>query len=386
VMLFFPSVTFNILASEIFPWAILLRLVTRVRLKLTDVLILLMLTFWFLVGFFSYQSGVVVATMASYLNPLLAFILVLNCNDSYVNKINETLKFIFPIFCITAILQVLGMLTVFDVIFDFVIPRGGVIAIGEGRGVSIFSTEPSRAAVELLFMYGALTAMGYSFRGVKFGSLRSDLFIGLLILGVIKSATGLLFFFVLLAVRRPVLLWPIVICISLILSYLAVETRALALIFDVIESGSFTEALRYLVSQSGFRILSVVSSYIYGLYTFLGSGIGSWEYLAVDSYHLAGFIASDVSFFRYYYEGHFVALKPTAYGALVTLELGFISVVLFAFYLQSRLRLFSLGYKKHELGVMVIFLLYVFLIGAVGNPVPWVCAALVLRAAETRQC
>jgi hypothetical protein len=177
-----------------------------------------------------------------------------------------------------------------------------------------------------------------------------------------------------------------VICIVVILSYLAVETRAVALIFDVIKSGSFTEALRYLVSQSGFRILSVVSSYIYGLYTFLGSGIGSWEYLAVDSYHLAGFIPSDVRFFRYYYEGHFVALKPTAYGAIVALELGSISVILFAFYLQSRLRLFSLSYNKHELGVMVIFLLYVFLIGAVGNPVPWVCAALVLRAAETRQC
>jgi len=385
-MLFFPSVTFNFIGSEIFPWAICLRLVSRFRLVFLDVLILLVLAFWFLVGLISYQSLGVLTTFASYLNPLIAFILVLNCNMSYAKKINEQLNFIFPIFCITAMLQAMGILTVFDVIFEFMIPRGGAVEFGEGRGVSIFSTEPSRASVELLFMYGALTAMGYSYRRIKFGSLRSDLFIGLLILGVIKSATGLLFFFVLLAVRRPVLLWPIVGCISVILFFLAVEARAVGLIFGIIESSSFTEGLRYLVTQSGFRILSVVSSYIYGIYNFFGSGIGGWEYLAVDSYHLAGFVPSDVNFFRYHYGGNFSALKPTAYGAIVALELGSISVILFAFYLQSRLRLFSLRYTKHELGVIVIFLLYVFFIGAVGNPVPWVCAALVVRAAEIRQC
>lgn len=385
-MLFFPSVTFNFIGSEIFPWAIFLRLVSRFRLVFLDVLVLLMLTFWFLVGLISYQSLDVLTTFASYLNPLLAFILVLNCDEIYVKKINEMLSFIFPIFCLTAILQAFGMLSVFEVIFDFAIPRGGVSNIGEGRGVSIFSTEPSRAAVELLFMYGALTAIGYSIRGFKFGSLRSDLFVGLLILGVIKSATGLLFFFVLLAFRRPVLLWPILGCIFVVLIYFAIETRAVALIFDVFESGSLTEALRFLVSQSGFRILSVVSSYIYGINNFLGSGIGGWAYLAVESYYNAGFIPSDVSFFRIHHGGQFVGLKPTAYGAIVALELGCISVIVLAFYLQSRLRLFSIGYEKHELCVIVIFLLYVFVIGAVGNPIPWVCAALSFRAAEKRQC
>ena len=385
-MLFLPSVTFNIFKSEIFPWAVIWLLCTRIRFKLADILILSMLMFWLLAGLFSYQSGSALTTAASYLNPILAFILVLNCSDELIGKVFATLKFIFPIFCITAVFQTLGLLTLFDVIFDFAVPRGGVGDVGGSRGVSIFSTEPSRAAVELIFMYGALISLACSYKGIKLGSVTSDLFMGLLVLGIIKSATGLLFFFILMAIRRPVLLWPILVCIFALLSYLVIETRASGLFFEIIESGSFIDAVSVLVTQSGFRILSVVSSYIYGLHNFVGAGIGGWEYLAVDSYYLAGFQPSDVSFFRTHYEGQFVALKPTAYGAIIALELGFISVILFTFYLQKRLRLFSLGYEKHEFAVIMIFLLYVFFLGAIGNPVPWVCAALAVRAAERRLC
>lgn len=385
-LVFFPSVTFNIMAAEIFPWGILLRLFTFVRLKLSDILILFMLTCGFFLGFTNASISSSISTFASYLNPLLAFIVIANCRPPYFAKILSTLAVLFPVFLCVSVLQLLGVLNIIEPVFDLTIPRGGVEQVGSGRGVSIFSTEPSRASVELIFMYAALTAAGSRFGSVKYGGLFADIIVGLVILGVLKSATGVLFFLVFLMVRRPVLLWPTLVFFFTVFTIMAIESRAISLVYDIIASGSFIDAARYLVSQSGFRILSVVSSYVYGFHNILGLGIGSWQNTAVDSYYLAGFVPSDVSFFRFYYGGVFVPLKPTAYGAIVSLELGMVAVVMLAIYLAVRLKVLSLGYKKSELALITIFFLYVFFIGAVGNPVPWVCAAIVMKLAEVRRC
>lgn len=386
VMLFFPSITFNILPVEIFPWAFLKSLVLKIRLSANDISILVVLGIGFLLGLFNHDPSVSVTTFASYLNPLLIFMVLSRVSPNYCISLYPLVEKIFFGLLFLGICQFLGLLNLFQFLFDFLTPRGGAGVFGHGgRGVSLLSTEPSRAGVEIVFIYALLVTMSQKTKSFTRGSFLQDFLLIVFLTFVIGSFTALAYGLIFIGARRPVLLIPMLTVGIFVLSIFFVESRVTQFIYTLAGQGGIVELFETVTSASGFRFISVISAYAYAANNIVGQGIGAWSYEAVNSYLLAGYTANDITFFNNHHNGVFVNLKPTAFMALVALELGLIPLGILAGYLWLRVRHLFFPLWSANMALGTIFLLYVFGVGAVGNPVPWVCTALAMSSSRISQ-
>lgn len=382
-LLFFPSVTFNAIPSEIFPWAIVKSLFSYVRLGPFDIAVLVIFVVGTIVGSFFHGLVNSLGTLASYLNPLLIFIVLSRASSGHCRLISLLAEKVFFGLVLLGLMQSFGVLEPAQIIFDFLMPRGGVDVMGGGRGVSLLATEPSRAGVELVFIYALLVSVSDRVSVSVRGTMLQDLLLLLFLTTVIRSGTALGFGLVFIGFRRPVVILPILLVVGAVFSFLTIDSRALSLASALIQQRELIDVVRELTVQSGFRVISVVSAYVYAANHLVGYGVGAWVTEAVRSYSLAGYSVQDTNFFVYYHGGQFVSLKPTAYGALVALELGLLPFITISFYLWRKCRLLVSSGSLAEIALGLIFLLYVFAIGAVGNPVPWVCAALAIGLKKT---
>ena len=385
-MLFFPSVTFNSLPAEIFPWAFLKSLFLRVRLSAYDVLVLMVLCIGLLAGLLNYGPSASITTFASYINPLLIFMVLSSVSPNYCISLYPLVERIFLGLLFLGICQFLGLLDLIQFLFDFLTPRGGAGVFGHGgRGVSLLSTEPSRAGVEVVFIYALLVTMSQKTESFIRGSILQDFLLLVFLTFIIGSFTALAYGLIFIGARRPVLIVPMLTLGIVILSIFFVESRVIQFAFTLAGLGGILELIETVTSASGFRFISVISAYVYAANNLVGHGIGAWSYEAINSYLLAGYSVDDITFFRYHHDGVFVNLKPTAFMALVALELGLIPLCFLAGYLLLRVgHLFSSLWSAN-MALGTIFLFYVFCVGAVGNPVPWVCAALAFRSSRIRK-
>lgn len=385
-MLFFPSITFNVLPVEIFPWAFLKSLVLRIRLNVSDISVLLILCFGFLLGALNHGPSASIQTFASYINPLLIFMILNKVSPSYCIALYPLVKKIFFGLLFLGICQFLGLLNLFQFLFDFLTPRGGAgVFGGGGRGVSLLSTEPSRAGVEIVFIYALLVSMSQKTKCLIRGSISQDFLLLIFLTFVIGSFTALFFGLVFIAARRPALIVPIITLGVVILSIYFDGSRVTQFLFTLAGQGGITEFIKTVTSAAGFRFISVISAYVYAANNLVGYGIGAWSYEAINSYLLAEYAVDDITFFKYHHDGVFVNLKPTAFMALVALELGLIPLGVLAGYLLLRVRHLFSSLWSANMALGAIFLLYIFGVGAVGNPVPWVCAALAISSSRISQ-
>jgi len=376
-MLFFPSVTFNSIPAEIFPWALLKTLVLRIRLSVYDISILVVLGVGLLAGLLNHDPIVAIASSASYINPLLIFMVLSRVSPNYCSELYPLVEKIFFGLILLGVCQFLGLLNFIQVLFDFLVPRGGVGVFGHGgRGVSLLSTEPSRAGVEVVFIYALLVSMSQKTKSFIRGSILQDCLLLVFLTFVIGSFSALAYGFIFIGLRRPILILPMLFIGMLILGTFFVESRVTQFSYTLARQVGIMELSQTITSASGFRFMSVVSAYVYAANNLVGHGIGAWSYEAVNSYLLAGYTLDEISFFNYHHEGVFVNLKPTAFMALVALELGLVPLGVLAGYLLLRVRHLFSSLWSVNMALGTIFLLYVFGVGAVGNPVPWVCAAL----------
>lgn len=381
IFLFLPSVTFNLLKSEIFPWAILKYCLMRQRFSVAEIILLLTILLGSLVGIITYSPYAVISSAASYLNPILAFILVLKSSPKYTKKIISIVNKMFWVLIVLGLLQVSGLFWFLDPIFEILVPRGSAIALGDGRGVSLLSAEPSRASQELVFMYAILVFCGqYSENRFK-GTLLQDLLFLIFIVFVTRSGTGLFYALLYLCIRRPLVLFPVGAILGAILIFLATEIRATSLIFNLSSQQSFESFYSELVLQSGFRFISVFSAYVYAINNYFGYGVGSWIDQAVISYSLAGFSLADTNYFHYYHNSEFVNLKPTAFMALVALEFGLIGLLVISSYVCLKI----VKIIKQSLEISSLFIVSIFFLGSVGNPIPWICMALVVNLLKQKK-
>lgn len=385
ISLFFPSINFSLIKAEIFPWPLLVTLLHPIRLKIDDLVLLFLLFFNFSIAILLYPNFNTVVTAASYLSPLLAYIFIKNASQTLLSRILDIIPSLFWFLTILGCAQYLGLLSIFEPIFDMLLSRGGSTVFGAGRGVMLLSTEPSRAGVEYLFIAAVYFMVSPSLK-----MRLMIIFVALVVIVfLIKSSVALLFLCLWLLFLHPVKSVAFFfILISVFVLHGAIinveNFRSMSMILGIIDSDSFYDTFIFLLQQSGFRFISVYSAYFYSLNEVFGNGVGSWVYVAADSYKMAGFQPDQISFFRYYYDSSFISLKPTAFFALVALELGIPGLIVGVCYIGWQFNGCSFPLQSYQRATILIFFVSVFLLGSVGNPVYWAAFALSLRYKSNR--
>jgi hypothetical protein len=257
---------------------------------------------------------------------------------------------------------------------------------GAGRGVPALYAEPSYAsfAIQYFFAFAmfhykveAKSILGYL---ALLGLIIFDIFI-------IRSITGLVMAVVyFLSLQRWKYLWRgtiILLLLGLIVIYLSKrfgETpRAIEFMYDLIYNQEYKDPMPFLLNESGFRIISVWASYTYGFFHPFGSGLGGWVVASLQSMDDIGVPATEIGFFAEFSGGEFDGVRPTSFVADLFLEMGWIGFVIFilAFfrYMFSK-TLFS---NVQSRPIAVLFLFNLFVIGTIGDPMPFIFLAMVYR-------
>lgn len=380
-LLFFPSVTFSILTSEIFPWAFLIS--QKSNYKIYSKLILLYLLFIFSIFYslfitnFEVGKLEILRSLIAYLNPLLIFLFLIYNKKYIITNYLKTIKIVFVGFIIFGLIQYSGLLANFENLFRIFIPRLYMQKIGGGRGVTIFSSEPSRASYEFLFLYIFLRQFI-----IKNKLLLYDLLYLSFSLLIIKSATGILLsaLFFLIVYKKRI---PIIVILFLIIGIFLInsfsENRSFVILATLLNNLSkldFGTAFYFILNESGYRLISIIAAYSYGIITFIGAGIGNWEIGISNAIKFLEIDPSSIVIYNTIDGSNFVSTRPTAFLASFILDFGLLGFFILAYSLNSTIKLILPFIPKK---LLITFLVYIFFIGDIGNPIPWIIMALTFR-------
>ena len=369
VFLFLPSITFNIVPAEVFPWGIIFALYCF-RLEKSGFYFLLTLTVYsvfaliFVNEYYDYQE--IVRIYASYLNPLVALFALIYCREISLGFIKKIARVLFNALLIFGILQYSNVIAPISDLLSALVSRGTFTHEGTSRGVSLLSTEPARAAIELLVLY-AIVRNGYK-RKVIFDAL----FIVFQVL-ILKSATGLIFSLLYVQVmwlqeRRFALFSAVNITVILGLGSLisfSPGNRALSLISTIVQS-DLSSAMNFLVSTSGPRVFSyfIIPEFILQ-YPF-SVGFGNWKLASEIATHVSSYDYSSMNWFLYHEGSEFRYFRPPGFLPNLIFDLG-ITAFIFAVWLSFLVRKY--GYFRNKKMESWFFLLLYLLTGSPGSPV-----------------
>lgn len=377
---YIPSITFSLLAAEIFPWALIF---LTIYIRKTSAAFL----FWILYMLLSTSYGLylndgadfgeAIRSLAAYLNALGIFLFLIQVDYSFIKRILPVSKFIFYFLIILGFLQAMGAISFLAPLFNFLIPRGNTESLSAiGRGVGLLASEPSRAAFELLFIYLTVRVVYLKPRL----HLIYDLFMSLYLLLVIKSGVGLatLAVFLMIMYRLKFLITIFVLSSTLLISSSTDGQRALSIIVTLLNSSSLSEMYFFLLNASGFRLISMISSFQYGLVEIFGGGVGNWKNSSIQAFELTGIDPGSLSFFRETNNSQWGTVRPTSYFFAVMLDMGIIGITLLTGLIMVVIKKFwRISMQAKEVSAMFAF--YFLFIGAVGDPVPWIATAISLR-------
>lgn len=375
-LLFFPSITFRLLAAEVFPWAIIYSLRNpRIQKRAIPlfVVMLISVSYSLYVILFQDREGDLLRSLIAYINPLLVYMSILKCSEKELSRLLTTVKYVFIFMVVWGGLQYAGVLGLLEPVQKFLITRGSTESFGLMRGVSILSSEPSRAAYELLFIFACFRATNNFDKGTLF---LLDFFISFYLLFIVKSALGFAMLLLFLtSIYRMKLILPAVIALSIagVSIFQNIENnRTLQVINSLITNpNTFT----LLMSMSGFRLISLIATYKYSVFHPLGGGIGLWESSSLTALKGTNVNPADLSYFSSYGGGNFIPVRPTSYLASVALDMGMVGIITIFILLKPLLK-YLITIKHTLFPITVIFFYYLTFSGSVGNPVPWVCMAI----------
>lgn len=379
LLIFLPSINFSLTTAEIFPYGILFFLFYKARLYPLTLTFIIAIFTSYLWGVWVWQAWKVdfVRSTLAYLNALLAFYVVINLAPDRLVSLRHCLMAVFFGLIFLGFLQVTGVASKlgFNVLLDLLMRRGAEGVVGSGRGVSLLSSEPSRAGYELIFMYAALRATSKNWASHKW--LWGDLFLTLFLTLVIRSATGLAFWLVyLVGVYRLLVVLPGIIVGLVGFAWVSqIESRALSLLVQVFSQSSIVEIGQLLLNASGFRGISVVGAYSYGALNPLGAGVGFWHFSSVEAMKLTGIAPNAVAYFVTHHGGVYTPVRPTSYAASLFMDIGYAAIPFLTAVLMKMNRAAKTRAAK---ALVLLFAFYLFVLSAVGNPVPWVCLALLV--------
>lgn len=383
LMLFFPSVTFGLLSAEIFPWAAAyasarLKTISYRLIPLAAVMLLsVALAFYHYDGRFAWES---LRSVFAYANPLLLLMVLARTSDREILRLVKILKSVLVVLLGLGIVQSSVPVEFLDPFFKALLQRGGATEFGGGRGVMLLSTEPSRAAFEMIFLYAGwrtITTLSQSKLALV------DILFVLFVVGLIKSATGLALislYLLLISRLKSILFLLLLVPVAL---FMFGEVRAMLVIVDLESKTSLLEAFEFVLNASGFRLVSVLSAYYYGFTSFFGGYIGVWPISSIDAMQVAGFRAEDIQYFVDHSGSEFASIRPTSYMANIALDMGVPGIFCLIYLLTPYLkRAWACCVSLRPL--LGLFLFSLFFYGSVGNPVPWLALMLATRYCEIR--
>lgn len=385
VLLFLPSVTFGIVAAEIFPWALFYALINLRTINTgTFALIVLFVlsataTLVFSALSIEHANSDIIRSLVAYLNIILVFYCVVNLPE---NKILNLVKISNGVFCtliVIGILQYSSLLVAIDSILSFLTPRasGGALSDQGGRGVTLLSSEPARAGIELSFLY-----MIFRTTKLKLTTLNIiDFLFIIYILIVIRSASAAAFtMFVIMIMTmqsyKSAVLWIVAIVISPAVQLLIVDSRVGILISSLNDFGSMVDVLFFVANESGHRLLALFSFVKAGLYYPFGFGIGGWRQASIQALQLSGVDYSQFRYFQIWGGGNAISVRAPGVLPNLMLDMGILGTGYFLFWMRETTRRFvGAGIAS----IILILLVKITLFGSLGNPIPWVVSGLLLR-------
>ena len=190
LLIFFPSITFSIISAEIFPWALIYALTKFKALNyklLVIAIIIAVSSLYVTIRFDGYYLSETIRSAAAYINPLMIFFVLLRIDESEVFKLNRLLQSVLIGLFILGILQYFSLLSFAEPLIQFLVPRGSGDLLSSIRGVTLLSSEPSRASTEYVFLYAAWRSMA---KASPQKLLILDMLIAFFIILIIKSAIG----------------------------------------------------------------------------------------------------------------------------------------------------------------------------------------------------
>ena len=370
ILLFFPSITFNLVPAEVFPWGVLFSTAYLISNQIQKKYFLYLLAFLTLITFYLlfinklYDFGEVFRISGSYLNFLLPLVILLTMNHEYRARLFDCLPSMYKFLFMLGLAQYFGLMSVFSPILDAIV-SGGTFSISSNswRGVSLLSTEPARASIELLVVFAIA-------RTYMRNRLANDFLFILFEIFVLKSAQGVLFSFCFILLNwiseRRYYLFLSLLIVGVLASNFNIITdqnRALDLISRMYYA-SPSAALDFLVKTSGPRIFSyiIIPSFLQE-YPF-GLGFANWKLTSMVATQLSTYDYESLNWFVYNDSNNFRYFRPP--GVLPNLIFDF---GILAFLIVIGLSCYIL--KRCKGLVPIYFLLLVLFTGSPGSPVLW---------------
>lgn len=377
-MLFFPSITFGVISSEIFPWAAIYG-TTHSKFKKTSAIVIFFCFYAVLniltaVYFFETPITKILSTLFAYLNPILIFILLIKIKPPHIEKIILALKHVFYFILFFGFLQTLNLTNFLEDIYSFLIPRGNFKTLSiSGRGASLLSTEPSRAALEVVFL-ALLLRKTIMKRQIYF-----DIFILAYVNLVIQGGYALLYssiYFLFSLSRKSFKIIVSLFTVSIVFSIETITSfRGYYILSRLFETNTFLETL---VQLSGFRVLSFIASIKFAFLNPFGGGFGNWEVSSLAALNLTKFDPSTIPHFIYLSEGFWHPIKPTSIFGNMLLDFGLFGTIILLVLFALFVRKYGNILKTH-MDIYLTFLVYFFFFGYLGNPIPPIVFALCLN-------
>lgn len=395
VLVFFPSVTFGVLSAEIFPWAIIFGLVAFRRIHKCDAwFTALLVVFLSLSTLWSFKSlgSDSVRSLAAYLNAILAFVTFMNLSHAWADRSIKLAKRILIFLLVLGIAQFANILLPLDGSLKLLVPRasGGSLSEMGGRGVTLLSSEPSRAGIELVFLYLLFRITNRS--DIRF--LLGDIAMIAYLIVIVKAAQPLAFgvFVIGLLIARSTkqtlfIGLMFLLCIMLLLTPLASfdvgGSRVLVLMEAASAKSSFSEAVFFVVNESGHRLLTIYAFVNSGLTHPLGLGVGMWQISSIQAIYETGIDITKLRYFVIHGGGDAVSVRGAGVLTNMMLDVGILGTGFFLYWIFRVTKRFRVR-DMNTFVIMLILLVKISFFGSVGEPLPWVVTALILRYNATR--
>jgi hypothetical protein len=391
VLIFLPNIMplKSLITAEIFPWAFFYTLRKDLRLSLSFGVFLLYLfgsSLVMLGGVSSLQP--LIRALFALMNACMIFFLMARLKDAEFKAINKLFEWVFWANVIVCSLQFVGLFPPFLTSFvKLFIDRFSGTSLGGGRGVTALFAEPSYASIAMHYFFAYYLLIKRIDPVTRKGAIAIVAMIAF-DLFVIRSVTGSIMIVIYLAslVKRKTLLKAIFLSgvISVVTLFVMKRLdslpRSVEVVYDFVANQEYKDPLPILLEQSGFRLISIWSAYRYGLVHPLGSGIGGWPNASVEAMDAIGVPASSISFFATLSNTEFFGVRPTSFGAGIMLETGWIGLLLFGLAFWPYFTKKAIYQNLHSRSLTLMFLFNLFILGTIGDPVPFIIMGLTFRS------
>ena len=382
-LIFFPSITFGIYTSEIFPWGMIFALfyMRHINKYLLWIIIILGLSSCavFFKSYFSVQplQTDIIRSLAAYMNFLLLAQALLMLSTEKALYIASLSRKIFWFLIALGFIQNIGSETL-GTIIQALIPRGdGSALIETNRGVTLLSSEPARAGIELTLIY-LISRLGQD------NSMKNtliDIFLIIYIVLIIKSFAVLIFALSALTILHVKFRLHFLSVLGTLLFgigiYFIVNVlpqfggRASDVIIFLQQTEALNESIFYIANESGNRFIGLYSFYKSGLFHPFGYGIGAWPYSSIEAINESGLDYRDYRFFDVVGGGKLIAFRGSGVLSNLMLDIGLIGTGLVA-YLFRKLMLCYSSFSNLTKKAFWIFLIKIAFFGSPGNPVVFI--------------